>query len=162
MSDTARDQAVAQMASVAAMVAALDVDYGRLLELRDERDDHEGGSTSWAEENPEDAEELEELETAANGHEDEDDAREAILTDALSVEFRSAWAAPGEELTPEEFRIVLCTGGPHVELIGDLNADGTPYRVRCLYRDWSECGELYDFDHEAALRYARELIPGGY
>lgn len=174
MSDTARDQAIAQMESVARLVAALDCDFDRLEALREEREDFkrdrmaEAGVNEacalheWSVEFPDEASELEELEEAAGEAQDEDDARERLYEDPLEVSVRSGWVdyAQGDTMKPEEFRIVLCTGGPHVELQGDLDQYGCPSRVRCLYRDWSECGELFDFDHEAALRYAQELIPG--
>ena len=47
----------------------------------------------------------------------------------LSIEVRSGWHSVGEDAgEPEEFRIVLCTGGPHVELTGDI---GGMVRVGC-------------------------------
>lgn len=155
MSDTAREQALEQVNSIVAMVAALECDYDRLQELRDERDMCEEGAHVWASQNQDDARELEELENAADDCADADDARKRIEEDPLSVDVRSGWASYGETLTPEEFRIVLCTGGPHVELVGDLDENGEPARVRVLYRDWGTSGELFDFDRAAVLRYAQ-------
>lgn len=162
----AEKQARAQVDSIYKMVAALECDYERLAELRDERDNYrnpdignlasdETHAICWAQENPEDAEELAELEKAAGDCEDEEQARQRIEEDPLSVEVRSDWINYGEELTPSEFRIVLCTGGPHVELVGDLDHNGEPFRVRVLYKDWNESGELFDFDHDAVLTYCR-------
>lgn len=160
-------QARAQCASVAEMVAALECDYDRLEELREARDDFVSESPlgandaayKWRADNPEDAAELAELESAAGECSDADEARERILEDALSVEVRSSWHSPGEPGEPDEFRIVLCTGGPHVEFVGDLNR-GEPSSVRCLYRDWGTSGELFDFDHDAALTYCRQFYFG--
>lgn len=106
---------------------------------------------------PADAEELEELEAAAGDCTDADDAQQRIYEDPLSVEFRSGWITQGEEMTPEEFRIVLCTGGPHVELVGDV--DGS--RIRVLYRDWDESGELFDFDRNAVTEYVGYFVGEG-
>lgn len=252
MSDTARDQAIAQVASICAMVDALDVDYERLEELRDlkknaktvgwnmpgylpdsepftvddchsaaemlaaemeeranilefsadlESEDDNGRDDStelradvaemrelrevaaglrantyeefgqtianmhyWftaAECLPDESDnaELAELESAAGECESEDDARERIQEDALSVEVRSDWCNPGETMEAAEFRIVLCTCGPHVELIGDLNR-GEPTLVRVLYRDWGDSGELFDFDHDKVLRYCGQFYFG--
>lgn len=153
MTDTARDQAIAQVQSIVEMVAALDCDYDQLEFLRGERDLHESGPNVWAAQSPDDARELEELETAAGECTSPDEAMERITEDALSVEVRSGWASPGEKLTPGEFRIVLCTGGPHVEIVGELNEHGDPSRVRVLYRDWRTSGELHDFDRAAVTRY---------
>lgn len=66
---------------------------------------------------------------------DEDEARERIQEDALSVEVRSDWQSLGEDLTPAEFCILLCTGGPAVRIIGDL-VRGEPSRPRVQHQDW--------------------------
>ena len=84
-------------ASIVEMVAALQCDYDRLEELRDERDGHDDGPEAWASENPDDAAELAELESAAGDCENADDARERIMEDPLSVEVRSDWHAPGAD-----------------------------------------------------------------
>lgn len=169
--NTAESQARAQVASIVAMVAALSVDFDRLEELRDDFEAFEGdekhaaelGRNEWASDVTthvgadsiyayDVGRELGELESHAGDCEDEDEARQRITEDALSVEVRSDWVTPGEEMTAGEFRIVLCTGGPHVEIVGDLDR-GEPSRPRILYRDWGDSGELFDFDHGAVLSY---------
>lgn len=100
-------------------------------------------------------EELAELERIADGCADADEARDRIMEDPLSVETRSGWVSVGDEMTADEYRIVLCTGGPHVEIVGDLDQHGTPSNVRIVFRDWGESGELFDFDHDAVLTYAQ-------
>lgn len=108
-------------------------------------------------------EELEELEDEANGCESEEDAWRAIEEYVLSVEFRSGWETTGSKLTATEFRIVLCTGGPHVEIMGELDDYGEPCRAWLQYADWgmgmteriNEPG-----DHEALLTYARYFYFG--
>lgn len=170
--DTRRDlseaQARAQCASVADMVAALECDYGRLEELRESAEENRAIVAAYQEKMSDwqanadaaaDLEELAELESAAGECSDADEARERILEDALSVEVRSSWHSPGEPGEPDEFRIVLCTGGPHVEFVGDLNRC-EPSSVRCLYRDWGTSGELFDFDHDAALTYCGQFYFG--
>lgn len=225
MTDTARDQALAQVATIVAMVAAYEADYGRLEELRDLRntprfvagwnmpgympdsepasfDDADdargyiademetyadmieddagyahlceplraaaaairegsgelgvtvGGYHYWVTQygnmlEPDDAEELEELEESAGDCESQDEALDLIQEGPLSIEYRSGWISPGEELTPGEFRVVLCTGGPHVEIVGDCDLS----RVRILFRDWGDSGELFDFDRDAVTTY---------
>ena len=236
MSDNARDQAKAQLSSVRAMVAALNCDYDRLEELREERQpfvagwnmvgympdsepcqfadftdarDHiaeelreraeqcqeeaeshsetgdeaaaaveleraarfeeaadnvetETGTFSftlegrafWVSDAPngglseEEAAELAELEEAADDCEDEDEARRRIEDDALSVEIRSDWETPGARLSASEFRILLCTGGPHVEIVGDLNRHNEPESARLLYQDWFEGKQEYACDSD--------------
>lgn len=72
---------------------------------------------------------------------DDDKAREAaeqrIHEDALSVEVRSGWHSPGSKPDGyEEFRILLCTGGPAVQIVGDLDQYGQPEKVRLQCQDW--------------------------
>lgn len=154
--DDAEFQARDRIDSIVTMVAALDVDYERLEELRNEIEYCCTASAHGLERESALKNELSELESAAGECTSEDDARERILEDALSVEVRSDWESRASEFTASEFRIVLCTGGPHVELVGDLDR-GTPYRVRVLYRDWGTRGELFDFDRDAVLRYCQQF-----
>ncbi len=186
----AERQAVAQLDTMAEMMAAVDVDYDRLEELREERrtlaeaateaeeeleeakaeeasedelstraealEDARADLAAWDDDN---AEELHQLDDDAGDCTNEDDARERIEQDPLSVEFRSAWQVYGEDLEPAEFRIVLCTGGPHVEIVGDLDEHGEPERPRVIYKDWGEGGELFSFDHAMVTRYCQLIIP---
>lgn len=147
--NNAEAQAQVQYQSICSMLDAVDVDYERLQELRDEReslaDDVESADSEqekieaaealadWDDDN---ASELNELEAAAGDCDDEDDARQRIGEDPLSVEVRSGWAAPGEELTPEDFQILLCTGGPAVRIMGELDHHGQPSRAWLEYQDW--------------------------
>lgn len=168
MSNTAECQARAQIDSIVAMVAALNVNYERLEELRESADENRAIVADYVEKMDDwqanaDAtaalEELAELEEAAGENTSEEQARETIDCDALSVEVRSGWVRSKDEFEAEEFRIVLCTGGPHVEIVGDLDR-GTPSRVRVLYRDWGTAGELFDFDHDAVIEYCQQFYFG--
>jgi hypothetical protein len=150
----AEEQAAAQYSSIVRMLAAVECDYDRLEELRDDFDALEGeekaaaelGRAEWPSDcttNPgEDliysydiGRELAELEDAAGDCIDEDDARQRISEDPLSVEVRSDWTTPGEELEAAEFCILLCTGGPAVRIVGELNR-GEPCRAWLEYQDW--------------------------
>ena len=237
MTDNAKHQAQTQMDSILEMVAALNVDYDRLEELRDARanqrsvicgtmrpadlipafieeledlDDEEvaklraripyaavwnadhsfwSGDEAYelleelfdalhyyAEEglyfgahpgdgsdygfwmSEEGAQELAELEEQAGDCESREDAERRILEDALTVEVRSAWRTPQDEPVDTEFRILLCTGGPAVQIRGELNSYGQPCRAWLEYQDWgtpwtariNEPG-----DEDALLEYAR-------
>jgi hypothetical protein len=148
--DNAYTQAVAQANSITAMVAALEVDYDRLEELKDElesacEDQAEGNSFDvWVVNQANDdqamfhdaAIEYHDLVEAANGNECEDGAREAIQNDALDVQVRSDWHAPGGDNKPSEFQILLCTGGPAVRIIGELDNYSEPCRAWIEYQDW--------------------------
>lgn len=135
--------------SIAAMVAALNCDFDRLEELRNERADiiealntcPDGRETWDASDklrkwNLENAEELAELEDAAGDYESQDDAREAIQDDPLSVQVRSGWVTPGEEMEAEEFEILLTTGGPALRIVGELDQYKQPCRAWLEYQDW--------------------------
>lgn len=128
----AEEQAAAQYESIVRMLAAVECDYDRLVELRKAHEvaANGGEGMDWA-----DASELAELEAAAGDCENEEEARQRIQEDPLSVEVRSNWAGPGEELEASEFMIMLCTGGPAVRIVGELNR-GEPCRAWLEYQDW--------------------------
>jgi hypothetical protein len=66
-----------------------------------------------------------------------DAAESAIHEDALSVEVRSDWHAPGcGTRRADEYRILLCTGGPACQLTGDLNEYGEPSTAQLQVQDW--------------------------
>ena len=66
----------------------------------------------------------------------QDQLRESILNNALSVEFRSGWYSLGEnELTAKEFRILLTWGGPALRIIGELDDYG-PVNPKLQFQDW--------------------------
>lgn len=118
-----------QGAGIAALVAALQCDYGRLGELREAR---EAGDLDES-----DADELAELKEAAGDCEDKDEARERIRDDALSVEYRGDWVDAGGSLgKATEYRIVTSTGGPAARIVGKLDKYGTPTSARLEVQDW--------------------------
>lgn len=155
MTNIAHEQAAVQLESIREMVAALDCDYDRIEELRELR---EGFDDVWPETYENEVQELAELEEAAGDCEDYEDARQRIEEDALCVEVRSGWVPAGsEEIEPEEYRIVLCTGGPHVEIVGDLNSYREPATARLFYQNWFEGKQEYHAtseDEAAMLAYA--------
>ncbi len=181
MSSTAKDQAIAQCSAIAAMIAAYNCDFDRLEELRNDADSApfeyvdviKRGRESFGSDtgltHPTDGDfnyyfdlgrELAELESLTGEYDSQDAVETAIREDALCVEYRSGWGNHGEELKPEEFRIVLCTGGPHVEIVGDIDRHGEPSRPHILYKDWGDSGELFDFDRYAILEYCGFYVMG--
>ena len=155
--DNAENQARAQLASIVKMVAALGCDYVRLQELREAKEalreefDAEPANSgadfdNWARNqigfSTGEDDELEVLEAAAGDSTDQDeDAREqaerTIGEDPLCIDVRSGWQIIGETLVPSEFRILLCTGGPAVQIIGDLGEHNEPYgEAHIQYQDW--------------------------
>ncbi len=66
-----------------------------------------------------------------------EEAQQNIGDDALSVQVRSGWHLPGEQLTkPAEYEILLCTGGPACRIIGQLSEHGEPETARLEVQDW--------------------------
>lgn len=111
-----------------------------------------------------DAEELTELEAAAGDYESQDAAREAINSDPLEIQVRSDWYAPGEESEPGEYKILLCTGGPAVRIVGDLDQYKQPSSARIEYQDWftpwTELVDIESAEQEALLTYAQQFYFG--
>ncbi len=105
--ENARSQAQAQFESIREMVENLE----RADKLRSERDDMDG---LW------------------------EDAQNAIREDALSVEVRTDWYSRSSNISasPVEYRILLCTGGPAVQITGALSAHGEPETARLEMQDW--------------------------
>jgi len=99
----------------------------------------------------------------------EDEAREAISEDPLSVQVRSGWHDPGAEGEAEEFEILLCTGGPACRLIGTLD-QGQPSDVRIEVQDWftpwvdympvDQEGKVISGWRDVLLEYARQFYFG--
>lgn len=164
----AEAQAQAQYESICSMLDAVDVDYDRLEELKDTRDGFVLGLDDgtevpspalWAEQNPDEAEELETLEADAGDCTDEEDARQRISEDPLSVEVRSGWVRQGEEMTADDFAILLCTGGPAVRIRGELDNDGTPCRAWIEYQDWgTPWTQYFGAEQKRLIAYAQHFF----
>ncbi len=155
-------------ASIAEMVAALDCDYARLEELRDEKatwvkndggdeDEQNRTAAEWAKEFPDEAEELAELEEAAGDCVDHDDAETRIQEDALDVTVRGE--RRNGEWEADEFMILLTTGGPAVRIKGELNGSDEPCRAWLEVQDWFKpWTEYLGADQDTLLTYARQFL----
>lgn len=92
-----------------------------------------------------------------------DVAAEAIYTDPLSVEVRSGWVTVDAPMDYDEFRILLCTGGPAVQIVGRLDEYNMPHWVRLEYQDWfTEWTPLLTTEDErqALLTYCQQFYFG--
>ena len=104
------------------------------------------------------------LQAVENAADDEREAAEqAIYDDPLEVSVRcSSWSSPYDNLEPDEYRVLLCTGGPAVQITGDLNEHMQPVTARLQHQDWFEPWEtlsIDDKDTETLLTYARYFFP---
>ena len=74
---------------------------------------------------------------------------------------RSGWYVPGDDAAkPEEFEILLCTGGPAVRLIGTLDDHEQPESVTMQVQDWFQPWTSFgpsrdDNEDDVLLVYAR-------
>ena len=104
------------------------------------------------------------LQAVDNATDDECEAAEqAIYDDPLEVSVRCAsWSSPYDNLEPDEYRVLLCTGGPAVQITGDLNEHMQPVTARLQHQDWFEPWETLPLnaeDTENLLTYARHFFP---
>jgi hypothetical protein len=116
------------------MIAALECNYDRLEELRDERNTwcQEYALAKWDEDL---ADELATLEADAGDCKDRDDAETRIQQDPLSIEFRTGWTTDRQDFTWDEACILLSTGGPAVRILVELE-NGEPHRAYLQTQDW--------------------------
>lgn len=171
---------------IAEMVACLTANRERLEELRDELT--EAFDDQAEQNNPNDSDAmLEWIKSAADegsrhpfqdsaqeylellaavtidGEElDEEEIRERIQEDPLSVEVRSGWYTPGsEDREPVEFCILLSTGGPAVRIIGELDEHGQPSRAWLEVQDWFKpWTEYLQCERDTLLTYAQQFYFG--
>jgi hypothetical protein len=89
-------------------------------------------------------------------------AQTAIYEDPLEVEVRGDWHAVGAQpCGATEFKVLLCTGGPAVRILGVLNKYDEPEHATVLYQDWFTAWEtltgLTDAENEAVIEYCRQF-----
>ena len=105
---------------------------------------------------------LQAVENAADDDEREA-AEQAIYDDPLAVDVRSGWVNVWTtEFEPVEYRVLLCTGGPAVQLEGELDDRNQPYNVQLQHQDWYEPWQTVPLtaeDTETLLTYVRHFFP---
>ena len=74
---------------------------------------------------------------------------EAMREAPLSLAVRTGWHAPGWDglMPPEEFQILLSTGGPALRLVGELD-DAEPARCWLEIQDWDTPWTPFHCQHE--------------
>ena len=93
---------------------------------------------------------------------DVEEARAAITDDALTVEVRTDWHSVGavQACKPTDYKILLCWGGPAVQIIGTLDDSNQPDSARLQYQDWfTEWMDypLTDAEAETLVKYAQQF-----
>ena len=95
-----------------------------------------------------------------NGEDFEDFAEkieEQCREQPLSVQIRGGWYKPGDESEPEEYEILLATGGPAVRITGNLGSYNKPADADIQGQDWFtpwESIETTSADDDALLWFA--------
>ena len=94
-----------------------------------------------------------------------DEIQEQVQEWPLSVDVRcTIWQSPGtEDWEPNEFQILLGTGGPAMRIIGEFGAHGEPcnplMQVQDWFRPWTTCNTTDEQD-EALLWFCSEFYFG--
>lgn len=91
-------------------------------------------------------------------------ANDEVQDSALAVEVRGGWRSPGQDRHPEEYRICLTTGGPGLQITGDLDGNQYPDSAVLLWQDWGTpwtALELGPEQRAAVLTFARCFYFGG-
>src|SRR5919202_2422269 len=106
------------------------------------------------------AEECDNTACGADCPHEPDEARDAIIGDALDVQVRGEWHTPGaiDACAPYEYKILLCWGGPAVQIMGTLDRHNQPDSARLQYQDWFT--EWIDYpltqeEEETIVKYAQ-------
>lgn len=94
---------------------------------------------------------------------DEDEARQWIDETPLSIEVRDGWRSPSADAevdaNPEEFKILLGTGGPAAQIRGEFGVAMRQENIRFEYQDWFQPwtrAELSDGDQEVLESWVGE------
>ena len=85
------------------------------------------------------------------------DIMDQIMEMPLSVSVRSGWQQPGvNDQPPEEYELLMGTGGPAVRIYGRLDQYGQPRSAELQGQDWFTPWErtTVDQDEEVLLKFA--------
>jgi hypothetical protein len=79
----------------------------------------------------------------------------------LSVEVRTDWHTVGavEAAKPTHYKILLCWGGPSVQIVGTLDDSNQPDSATLQYQDWfTEWMDypLTDEEEQVVMKYAQQ------
>lgn len=180
MSDNSKAQAQAQLKSIIEMVAATDIETKATTYVEAMEDDAViAAMKTYNDFDPEEDDEedysnidslREELTDLLGSGEDidgvdfefdEDAAWQTIDQDALSVELRGDWHDVGDDGDDVEYKILLCTGGPAVQIVGELDTHGQPESATIQHQDWFEAWQDFPMSQEEedeVLKYCGRYI----
>ena len=93
----------------------------------------------------------------AEAEELSDTIADQIMEMRLSVSVRSGWQTPGvNDQSPEEYELLMGTGGPAVRIYGRRDQHGRPRSAELQGQDWFTPWErtTVDQDEEVLLNFA--------
>lgn len=99
----------------------------------------------------------------ARNYDKREEAIDLIMNDPLEIATRSGWVSTTDDMHPEEYMILLCTGGPAVKIVGDINDYGEPETAHLFHQDWGTPWIEYRVDREQEdylMEYARNFYFG--
>jgi hypothetical protein len=100
------------------------------------------------------------LHDAGDDDEKREEAETRINEDPLEIAVRcDSWRPIGADMDkPDEYMILLCTGGPACRIVGDLSEYGEPENAIIQYQDWgtlwTDYRETTEEEDAAILEYA--------
>lgn len=86
-----------------------------------------------------------------------EEAEQRIGESVLSVSVRDGWHTPGapSEDGPEEYEVLLSTGGPALRIWGKLREHGEPDTAELQMQDWGTPWTRYPAPEETLLAFVR-------
>lgn len=98
------------------------------------------------------------IEQAQTGGDETEATRREIEESVLSVQVREGWRMPGgrveKENQPEEYEILLSTGGPALRIIGQLDPHCQPSTAEMQMQDWGVPWTRYPLPEDKLLAFA--------
>jgi len=86
--------------------------------------------------------------------EDADDLRQRIEEMPLSVQVRDGWRSPGAESDgPEQFEILLSTGGPALRITGEIGTAFPALQWQDWGTPWTDFGDTTEGQDEAITAF---------
>jgi hypothetical protein len=103
------------------------------------------------------------LVAALENDDERENAEQQIQEGPLSVMVRDGWHMPGGDTCegPEEYEILLSTGGPALRLYGKIGDHNEPVTAELQAQDWGTPWTCVpDCDEEVLLAYAQQFYFG--
>lgn len=94
---------------------------------------------------------------------DLDDVTQEILEYPLDLSVRcTEWMPIGPDLEPDEYRVLLSTGGPAVQITGSIGPDNEPSSVKLQHQSWFTPWSNYPLsqpEQDVLLRFVQIIAP---